>query len=258
MHHDAAILVARLVEERAQSFEVGAQVSTQVHVRHPIDGPTNPIDECRREVAAARSRSVVERRERGTAPLQKAERMVAAVVAEGGLEKMPKKEALQFSRDLVKLQKSIGGIKTMTGLPDAIFVIDVGYHKIAITEANKLGIPLPYDYGGLRETFLTNVVTNWMGDDAWLWKLSCQHRKFVYTGDTYWLKGTVVARKQEDGRNEVHLDIWVEHQHGTIVSPGNAVVLLPTRDKAVELPRPAQEDIDGMYAHEVSRYLQPE
>ncbi|HET6718237.1 MAG TPA: 30S ribosomal protein S2 [Rhodocyclaceae bacterium] len=65
-----------------------------------------------------------------------------AVVAEGGLEKMPKKEALQFSRDLVKLQKSIGGIKTMTGLPDAIFVIDVGYHKIAITEANKLGIPV--------------------------------------------------------------------------------------------------------------------
>ena len=65
-----------------------------------------------------------------------------AVVAEGGLEKMPKKEALQFSRDLVKLQKSIGGIKGMTGLPDAIFVIDVGYHKIAITEANKLGIPV--------------------------------------------------------------------------------------------------------------------
>ena len=65
-----------------------------------------------------------------------------AVVAEGGLEKMPKKEALQFSRDLVKLQKSIGGIKGMNGLPDAIFVIDVGYHKIAITEANKLGIPV--------------------------------------------------------------------------------------------------------------------
>ena len=65
-----------------------------------------------------------------------------AVVAEGGLEKMPKKEALQFTRDLAKLQKSIGGIKAMNGLPDAIFVIDVGYHKIAVTEANKLGIPV--------------------------------------------------------------------------------------------------------------------
>ena len=47
-----------------------------------------------------------------------------------------------FSRELEKLQKSIGGIKDMTSLPDAIFVIDVGYHKIAITEANKLGIPV--------------------------------------------------------------------------------------------------------------------
>src|SRR3546814_5404432 len=49
--------------------------------------------------------------------------------------------------------------------------------------ANELGIPIPYDYGGLRETFLTNLCTNWMGDDGWLWKMSCQHRKFVYTGD---------------------------------------------------------------------------
>jgi small subunit ribosomal protein S2 len=55
---------------------------------------------------------------------------------------MSKKEALDFSRELEKLQKSIGGIKEMNGLPDAIFVVDVGYHKIAVTEANKLGIPV--------------------------------------------------------------------------------------------------------------------
>ena len=63
-------------------------------------------------------------------------------VEAGELEKMPKKEALTFRRELEKLQKSIGGIKDMAGLPDAIFVIDVGYHKIAIAEAKKLGIPL--------------------------------------------------------------------------------------------------------------------
>jgi small subunit ribosomal protein S2 len=65
-----------------------------------------------------------------------------AVIEEGGLERMPKKEALSFSRELEKLQKSIGGIKEMNGLPDALFIIDVGYHKIAVTEANKLGIPV--------------------------------------------------------------------------------------------------------------------
>jgi small subunit ribosomal protein S2 len=61
---------------------------------------------------------------------------------DNAFEKMSKKEALMLQRELVKLQKSLGGIKDMGGLPDAIFVIDVGYHKIAITEANKLGIPV--------------------------------------------------------------------------------------------------------------------
>ena len=62
--------------------------------------------------------------------------------AEGGLELMSKKEALSFGRELEKLNKTLGGIKDMAGLPDALFVVDVGYHKIAIQEANKLGIPV--------------------------------------------------------------------------------------------------------------------
>ncbi len=61
---------------------------------------------------------------------------------DGAFEKMSKKEALMLQRELVKLQKSMGGLKDMPGLPDALFVIDVGYHKIAVTEANKLGIPV--------------------------------------------------------------------------------------------------------------------
>jgi small subunit ribosomal protein S2 len=61
---------------------------------------------------------------------------------EGAFEKMSKKEGLMLQRELTKLQKSLGGIKDMNGLPDALFVIDVGYHKIAVTEANKLGIPV--------------------------------------------------------------------------------------------------------------------
>ena len=61
---------------------------------------------------------------------------------DGALEKMSKKEALTLQREMDKLRKSIGGIKDMAGLPDAIFLIDVGYHKIAITEAAKLGIPV--------------------------------------------------------------------------------------------------------------------
>ncbi|MEO8248901.1 MAG: 30S ribosomal protein S2 [Burkholderiales bacterium] len=61
---------------------------------------------------------------------------------EAGLESMSKKEQLMFSREMARLEKDIGGIQNMATLPDAIFVIDVGYHKIAVAEAKKLGIPL--------------------------------------------------------------------------------------------------------------------
>jgi len=64
------------------------------------------------------------------------------MIEDGSFEKMPKKEALMMTRELAKLRDSLGGIKDMMALPDAIFVIDVGYHKIAVTEANKLGIPI--------------------------------------------------------------------------------------------------------------------
>jgi len=61
---------------------------------------------------------------------------------ETGLEQMTKKEGLMFDREIGKLEKDIGGIQDMSALPDAVFVIDVGYHKIAVAEAKKLGIPV--------------------------------------------------------------------------------------------------------------------
>jgi small subunit ribosomal protein S2 len=65
-----------------------------------------------------------------------------AMTLDGTLEKISKKEALGFQREMIKLERSLGGIKDMGGLPDAIFVIDVGYESGAITEANKLRIPV--------------------------------------------------------------------------------------------------------------------
>jgi len=65
-----------------------------------------------------------------------------AMVADGSVEKLIKKEGLMFQRELAKLERSLGGIKDMDGLPDAMFVIDVGYQKNAVAEANKLGIPV--------------------------------------------------------------------------------------------------------------------
>jgi small subunit ribosomal protein S2 len=63
-------------------------------------------------------------------------------IKDSGTSAMIKKEALMFDRGLIKLEKDIGGIQDMGALPDAMFVIDVGYHKIAVAEAKKLGIPV--------------------------------------------------------------------------------------------------------------------
>jgi len=61
---------------------------------------------------------------------------------DGTFERMTKREALSLRRELAKLSQAMGGIKDMNALPDAMFVIDVGFHKIAVTEAKKLGIPI--------------------------------------------------------------------------------------------------------------------
>ena len=61
---------------------------------------------------------------------------------DGTFERLAKKEALDYQREMEKLERSLGGIKDLNGLPDALFVIDVGYQKGAVAEANKLGIPV--------------------------------------------------------------------------------------------------------------------
>jgi small subunit ribosomal protein S2 len=64
------------------------------------------------------------------------------MAADGTLERLSKKEGLVIQRELAKLERSLGGIKDMNGLPDALFVVDTGYQKIAVAEATKLGIPI--------------------------------------------------------------------------------------------------------------------
>jgi small subunit ribosomal protein S2 len=69
-------------------------------------------------------------------------RDLEAMLADGSIDRISKKEALNLKREMEKLERSIGGIKDMGGLPDAIFIIDVGHESGAVTEAGKLGIPV--------------------------------------------------------------------------------------------------------------------
>lgn len=104
--------------------------------------------------------------------------------------------------------------------------------------ARRAGNPAIYDYGRMRETWLVHLCTDWMGDDAWLWKLDCQFRRFNYVGDTHWMRGRVTDVYLAEGdRPAVDLDIWGENQRGEITTPGHATILLPSREHgAVRLP----------------------
>ena len=106
--------------------------------------------------------------------------------------------------------------------------------------ARKTGNPTTYDYGRMRETWLIHLCTDWMGDDAWLWKLECEFRGFNYVGDTHHLTGTVVRKYLAEGdRPAVDLQLAATNQRGTVSSPGTATVLLPSRERgAVRLPDP--------------------
>lgn len=69
-------------------------------------------------------------------------KVLEAMFADGTIERLNKKEALQRQREMDKLERSLGGIKDMDRLPDAVFVVDVGTENIAVAEATKLGIPV--------------------------------------------------------------------------------------------------------------------
>jgi acyl dehydratase len=106
--------------------------------------------------------------------------------------------------------------------------------------ARRSGNPTTFDYGRMRETWLIHLCTDWMGDDAWLWKLECEFRAFNYVGDTQWLRGTVVRKYLAAGdRPAVDLELRAENQRGEVTTPGAATILLAsTKHGAVRLPDP--------------------
>jgi acyl dehydratase len=104
--------------------------------------------------------------------------------------------------------------------------------------ARRAGNPTTFDYGRMRETWLVHLCTDWMGDEAWLWKLDCEFRKFNFVGDTQWLSGTVTDHYvAEGGRPAVDIELSALNQRGEQTTPGHATVLLPSREHgAVRLP----------------------
>ena len=115
--------------------------------------------------------------------------------------------------------------------PDAQGIPDVQQRVHWDAEwARRVGNPTTYDYGRMRETWLIHLCTNWMGDDAWLWKLECELRLFNYVGDVTWMGGRVERKYLAEGRPAVDLELWGRNQRGETTSPGRATILLPSQE----------------------------
>lgn len=110
--------------------------------------------------------------------------------------------------------------------------------------AQQLGHPAAYDYGAMRTNWMVHLVTNWMGDDAWISRLSTEARRFNYIGDTQWIRGRVTDVRSDVPPACVDVEMEGTNQRGEVTCRGNASVLLSSANgDAPDLPDLAIDDI---------------
>ncbi|GAC1404508.1 MAG: MaoC family dehydratase N-terminal domain-containing protein [Mycobacterium sp.] len=91
--------------------------------------------------------------------------------------------------------------------------------------AARVGQPETYDYGFMRTNWMVHLITNWMGDDAWIWQISFAVKKFNYAGDVHYVSGTV--RGVDPMTNRITIDVDLVNQRDELTAHGTAVVILP-------------------------------
>ena len=131
------------------------------------------------------------------------------------------REALRHPNHFFRNPEAGGGLE-YTG---------IGHLRDSVAEA--VGVPGAYDYGPQRVSWMGTLVTNWMGDDAFIKRLRVECRRFNVYGDTQYLKGKVIGKHIDNGSPLIDLEIWAENQRGEVTAPGQATVLLPSRDPRV-------------------------
>ena len=110
-------------------------------------------------------------------------------------------------------------------------IFAVHYNKRA---ANTMGLPQAYDVGLQRHCWGIHLITNWMGDDAWLKRSYAEYRKFVYLSDVVRLKGRVIKKYiDDDGDHCVEIERHAVNQRGEDVMPGFAIVALPSKENRI-------------------------
>jgi acyl dehydratase len=125
--------------------------------------------------------------------------------------------------------------KNQQGVPDVIQ--RVHWDKELALETT--GNPLPYDYGVMRESWIYHFLSDWAGDDAWVCSMYDEVRKFGYLGDTQYITGRIVDKRNDGERCLVDVEIAVTNQRETVSAIAKATIALPSREHGpVVLPEP--------------------
>jgi acyl dehydratase len=108
--------------------------------------------------------------------------------------------------------------------------------------SQKIGNPMAYDYAVMRQCWLSHYLTDWVGDDGWVFRQHDEMRKFNYIGDTHVITGEVTDKHVENGRCYVDIVMRATNQRGDVTAPAEATVMLPSREHGpVLLPEPSDE-----------------
>ena len=105
----------------------------------------------------------------------------------------------------------------------------VPIHMDADYAKNVAKLPDVIIMGNLKLAYIANAITDWAGDEGWITKLAIDYRKMDTVNSTITAKGKVTKKYQQDGKNLVELDVWVENEAGEVTTPGSAVLSLPSR-----------------------------
>ena len=119
--------------------------------------------------------------------------------------------------------------------------------------AQAIGNPRAYDYGVMRENYIFRYLTDWAGDDGWVVRQYDEIRKFNLMGDTQFIAGEVVGKREEDGRKLVDLKVTMTNQRGEETVRCEATIALPDRDGVLLLPE-ASDDIKRRAAKMMARH----
>ncbi len=118
------------------------------------------------------------------------------------------------------------------GVPDVVQRVHWDHDR-----AQELGLPSSYDYGQMRTSWLIHLLTNWMGDDGWLWKFRCSSRAFNFMGDTTICSGFITDKRKDGEHFVVDVEMASVNQRGVNTAPGTATVILPSQsDGPITLP----------------------